>query len=126
MSDAHSKRRKRRTGLAAFRAVEHEVEAALIAGRTVLSIYDENRGRLTMSYVQFTRYVRRLRNGVETQHLRGHASRVSARLGSPDVGSPRSVLAAGTGPPKGRPEDALPTADMDRFAAQALKNKDLF
>jgi hypothetical protein len=32
----------------------------------------------------------------------------------------------GTGPPKGRPEDAVPTLDMDGFAAQALNKKDLF
>jgi len=34
---------KRRNGLAAFRAVEAEVHAALSAGRTVLAIYEEMR-----------------------------------------------------------------------------------
>jgi len=35
--------RKRRNGLAAFRALELEVHAALSAGRTVLAIYEEKR-----------------------------------------------------------------------------------
>lgn len=115
MSAARLKRRKRRNGLAAFRAVELEVEAALVAGRTVLSIYDDNRERLAMSYVQFTRYVRRLRHGIGF-----------APFASRNLRSLRKPLVVGTGPPKGRPEDAVPTVNLDRFAAQALTNKDLF
>jgi len=42
------------------------------------------------------------------------------------VAEQRTPPAVGTGPPKGRPEDAVPTLDMDGFAAQALKKKDLF
>jgi len=30
------------------------------------------------------------------------------------------------GPPKGRPEEAVPTLDMDGFAAKTLNNEDLF
>jgi len=55
--------RKRRNGLAAFRAVELEVHAALSAGRTVLAIYEEKRDVAISS-------VRHPRADVE-QHLVG-------------------------------------------------------
>ncbi|MFO0583237.1 MAG: TraK family protein [Anaeromyxobacter sp.] len=117
--------RKRRNGLAAFRAVELEVQAALRAGRTVLDIYREKRERLGMSYAQFARYVQPIRK----------ASRAGAPLPFPSTlapaasrlpPGPRPPPAAGSGPPRGRPEDAVPTLDMDGFAAKALTKKDLF
>ncbi len=113
--------------LAAFRAVELEVHAALAAGRTVLSIYEEKRDRLAMSYAQFARYARRLRKALDAQSPATRAL-ASASLGPcpRPVAERRTPLAKGTGPPKGRPEDAVPTLDMDGFAAQALNKKDLF
>jgi hypothetical protein len=117
--------RKRRNGLAAFRAVELEVQAAFAAGRTALAIYEEKRDRLAMSYAQFARYAQRLRKALDAQ---SPATRVIANvsLGRRPVAERRIPLAVGTGPPKGRPEDAVPTLDMDGFAAQALNKKDLF
>ena len=116
--------RKRRNGLAAFRAVELEVHAALTAGRTVLSIYEEKRDRLAMSYAQFARYAQRLRKALDAQWPA--RALANASLGLRPVAERRFPLAVGTGPPKGRPEDAVPTLDMDGFAAQALNKRDLF
>jgi len=123
-STARGASRKRRNGLAAFRAVELEVHAALSAGRTVLAIYEEKRDRLAMSYAQFARYAQPLRQALKAQ---SPAVRVlpGASLAVRPVAERRTPPAVGTGPPKGRPEDAVPTLDMDGFAAQALK-KDLF
>jgi hypothetical protein len=117
--------RKRRNGLAAFRAFELEVHAALSAGRTVLAIYEEKRDRVAMSYAQFARYARPLRQALKAQ---SPAERLlpGASPAVRPVAERRSPPAVGTGPPKGRPEDAVPTLDMDGFAAQALKKKDLF
>lgn len=125
MSNAPLMRRKRRNGLAAFRAVELEVQAALSAGWTVLAIYEEKRDRLAMSYAQFARYAQPLRKALRAQ---APAARVlaAAMPGIRPVAERRTPPAVGTGPPKGRPEDAVPTLDMDGFAAQALKKKDLF
>ena len=125
MSGAPLAQRKRRNGLAAFRAVELEVHAALTAGRTVLSIYEEKRDRLAMSYAQFARYAQRLRRALQAQSPAARALPAAA-LGLRPVAERRTPLAVGTGPPKGRPEDAVPTLDMDGFAAQALNKKDLF
>jgi hypothetical protein len=116
--------RKRRNGLAAFRAVELEVHAALAAGRTILSIYEEKRDRVAMSYAQFARYAQRLRKALDAQSPAARTL-ANASLGLRTVAARRTPLAVGTGPPKGRPENAVPTLDMDGFAAQALK-KDLF
>jgi hypothetical protein len=63
-SSAKTASPKRRNGLAAFRAVEVEVHAALSAGRTVLAVYEEMRGRLAMSYAQFARYAQPLRQAL--------------------------------------------------------------
>ncbi len=125
MSNVLFTRRKRRNGLATFRAVEVEVQSALAAGRTVLSIYEEKRDRVAMSYAQFARYAKRVRKDLEAQ------SRAFRPLASPSaavraVAERRTPLAVGTGPPRGRPEDAVPNLDMDGFATQALKKKNLF
>lgn len=117
--------RKRRNGLAAFRAVELEVQAALAAGWTVLAIYEEKRNRLAMSYAQFARYAQPLRRALKAQPRATRALPAASPSIRP-VAERRTPLAVGTGPPKGRPEDAVPTLDMDGFAAQALKKKDLF
>ncbi len=63
-SPANAASPKRRNGLAAFRAIEAEVHAALSAGRTVLAIYEEKRDRLAMSYAQFARYAQPLRQAL--------------------------------------------------------------
>jgi len=114
---------RRRNGLAAFRAVEFEVQAALRAGRTLRAIYDEKRERLGLSYVQFTRYARPLRLALRTS---GPLSITLAPAVPRPLPGPRPPPAAGTGPPRGRPEDAVPTLDMDGFATKALTKKDLF
>ena len=117
--------RKRRNGLAAFRAVELEVQTALAAGWTVLAIYEEKRDRLAMSYAQFARYAQPLRRALKAQAPAARALPFASPSIRP-VAERRTPPAVGTGPPKGRPEDAVPTLDMDGFAAQALKKKDLF
>ena len=124
MSHAPSTR-KRRNGLAAFRAVELEVQAALAAGRTVLAIYEEKRDRLAMSYAQFARYAQPLRMALKARVPAMRALPAAPPSLRP-VAERRTPAAVGTGPPKGRPEDAVPTLDMDGFAAQALNKKDLF
>lgn len=106
------RRRRRRNGLAAFRAVEVDVQAALTAGRTLVAIYGENRERLGISYAQFARYVERIRR----------SDSASAPERSPR--GRKSPPVVGTGPPRGRP--IVRTLDVDCFAAQALKKKDLF
>jgi hypothetical protein len=126
MSDARSVRqRKQRNGLAAFRAVEVEVHAALDAGRTVLAIYEEKRDRLAMSYAQFARYAQPLRKALLARHMAPRSAAGTTAV-LKHVAERRPPPAVGTGPPKGRPEDAVPTLDMDGFAAQALNKKDLF
>jgi hypothetical protein len=117
--------RKRRDGLAAFRAVELEVHAALSAGRTVLAIYEEKRDRLGISYAQFARYAQPLRKALVARRVAPRAT-VGPTAVLTHVAERRPPPAVGTGPPKGRPEDAVPTLDMDGFAAQALNKKDLF
>ena len=118
-------KRMRRNGLAVFRAVELEVQAALSAGRTVLAIYEEKQDRLAMSYAQFARYVQPLRRALKAEAPATRALPAVSPSIRP-VAERRTPPAIGTGPPKGRPEDAVPTLDMDGFAAQALKKKDLF
>lgn len=115
---------RRRNGLAAFRAVEPEVRAALSAGWTLVAIYAEKRSRLGMSYAQFARYAQPLRAAAR-------APSVKAPVPAPAAPRPQAPVAASpatrsAGPPKGRPEDAVPTLNMDGFATQVLKNEDLF
>jgi len=117
--------RRRRNGLAAFRAIELEVHAALDAGRTVLAIYEEKRDRLAMSYAQFARYAQPLRRALLVRRA-APRSTVGPTAALKHVAERRPPPAVGTGPPKGRPEDAVPTLNMDGFAAQALNKKDLF
>lgn len=108
---------RRRNGLRAFRAVEREIRTDLAAGWTLVAIYEALREKLGMSYPQFTRYVRRLRReGAATSTHSGQAEQ-QARPGT--VRTERSE------PFRGRPEDSMPTLDMDGFAADALKKKDL-
>lgn len=114
--------RRRRNGLAAFRAVEAEVTAALGAGRTLVDIYEEKRARLAISYAQFARYaqpIRRALRGGALPPLRLPAPARAPTEPSP-AGAPRKA------PPKGRPEDAVPALNMDGFATEALRKKDLF
>ena len=126
MSDARfTRQRKRRNGLAAFRAVELEVHAALDAGRTVLAIYEEKRDRLAMSYAQFARYAQPLRRALLARRTPPRST-LGPTAVLKHVAERRPPPAVGTGPPKGRPEDAVPTLDMDGFAAQVLSKKDLF
>jgi hypothetical protein len=119
--------RRRRTGRAAFRAIEREVRAALCAGRTLIAIYDEKQSQLGMSYAQFARYAQPFREAL----MAGHAPAVTPRKiieSTPAVMSEQKQLelTRTDGPLKGRPEEAVPTLDMDGFAAKALKNEDLF
>ena len=116
--------RKRRNGLAAFRAVEAEVRSALNAGWTVIAVYEAQQQRLAMSYAQFARYAQPLR--------RASRSATVAPLNCRSGDGVRLAMTRGTsstgpgGPPRGRPEEAVPTLDMDGFAAKALNNEDLF
>jgi hypothetical protein len=118
-----SNSRKRRNGLAAFRAVETEVAAALAAGQTVLAIFEEKRARLAMSYSQFARYAQPIRKALREG---GAAPRWVAAPTPSAIPGHSPATAHRKTPPKGRPEDAVPTLNMDGFATQVLKNKDLF
>jgi len=120
--------RKRRNGRAAFRAVESEVRAALSAGWTLIAIYEEKRTRLGMSYAQFARYAQPFREAMRGRNaLAVTAARKVAEQTSAAAPERKQAQTTKTdGPPKGRPEEAVPTLDMDGFAAKALKNEDLF
>ena len=115
--------RRRRNGLAAFRAVEAEVRSALNAGWTMIAVYEAQQKKLAMSYAQFARYAQPLR--------RASRSASAAPRTRPGRGV-RPAMTGGTsssgagGPPRGRPEEAVPTLDMDGFAAKTLNNEDLF
>lgn len=115
---------KRRNGYAAFRAIEADVRAALDAGWTLVAIYEVRRDQLAISYAQFARYVQRLRRVARSPGLLVARSAGEQRRLTTSPQRTRTDL--GTGPPKGRPEEAIPTLDMDGFAEQALRNKDLF
>lgn len=115
---------KRRNGLAAFRAVEPEVRAALGAGWTLVAIYTEKRSRLGMSYAQFARYAQPLRAAAKAN--RSPALAIAPRVEAPYRASASPAARSTTGPPRGRPEDAVPTLNIDGFATQALKDEDLF
>ncbi|MGB8932394.1 MAG: TraK family protein [Anaeromyxobacteraceae bacterium] len=114
--------RKRRNGLAAFRAVESEVVAALAAGRTVLAIFEEMQAGLGMSYSQFARYVQPIRKAVRSGRsvpLAVPAPTPSATpCPSPADGHRRTPL-------RGRPEDASATVnrDLDRYASGVRSKK---
>lgn len=98
------------------------VTEELQRGRTVRSVYEEMKPRFPAGYAQFAKYVQR---SVAPTEVRKTAAGQASCAGR-SVAAPQIPLTSRTGPPKGRPEDAIPTVDMDRFAAQALKNKDLF
>ena len=117
--------RRRRNGLSAFRAVEPEVRSALDAGWTLVAIYEQHEGRLALSYAQFTRYARALRGASRTAAGSAWGPADGRRRTEP-APTPAPALIRGAGPPRGRPEDAVPTLDMDGFAAKALRNEDLF
>jgi hypothetical protein len=119
--------RKRRNGLAAFRAVEAEVRSALDAGWTLVAIYEEHQQRLAMSYAQFARYAQPLREAARSA-MAATSHRVSSETVRRGKAAPTSntIQDPGSGPPRGRPEEAVPTLDMDGFAAKALNNEDLF
>jgi hypothetical protein len=120
---------RRRNGLAAFRALEGEISAAIVAGRTLVDIYAEKQRRLGISYSQFARYAHPIRSAarsaMKAERIVGRLAAQRARTTTPA----RSTTApsAASGPPKGRPEDAIPTLKMDFFAADTLKrDEDLF
>lgn len=115
---------KRRNGRASFRAVEGLVIAALEARWTVRAIYEEFQARLGMSYAQFARYAQPLRKSLDSQAaaLRIATAAPTLRRAADDT----APAAPRKGPPKGRPEDAVPRLDMDGFATRALTKKDLF
>jgi hypothetical protein len=125
--NAHRPDRKRRNGLAAFRALEPEVRAALDAGWTLTAIFELHQRRLAMSYAQFARYAQPFRQA--TRAARAPAAvlardRIAARV--PASAPARTDPSTGNGPVRGRPEDAVPTLDMDGFATKALASEDLF
>jgi hypothetical protein len=114
--------RKRRNGLAAFRAVEEEVRAALIAGFTLVSVWEEKRLRLGISYAQFARYAAPLR-----AELRGQRANPRSALQTVDASSQRlrAEPQERREPLRGRPELNMPSLSVDSFAADALNKKDL-
>ena len=117
--------RRRRNGLAAFLAIEAEVRAALLAGFTLISIWEEKRIRLGMSYAQFARYAGPLRAELKGQRstARGASQWRSATTTPPraEPGQPRE----GREPLRGQPELAMPSVNVDTFAADALNKQNL-
>ena len=116
--------RKRRNGLAAFRAVEAEVRSALDAGWTVVAVYEAQQQRLAISYAQFARYAQPLRRASRSATAASRTCRPGDGVRLAMTGGTSSTGAGG--PPRGRPEEAVPTLDMDGFAAKTLNNEDLF
>jgi hypothetical protein len=115
-----SSTRKRRNGLAAFRAVESEVVAALAAGRTVLAIFEEKQPRLAMSYSQFARYVQPFRKAVRN----GRSVPLAVPAPTPSaIPCPSPADGQRRTPLRGRPEDAIPTLNLDRLATDVLSKK---
>lgn len=123
---ARTRPRRRRSGRAAFLAVKLEVAASLAAEKTVIAIYEEHQARLGMSYPQFARYVARLRSALKLEARRTPPASAPPPAPRRDPPGPRSAAPPTNEPPRGRPEDAVPTLDMDGFAARALNNEDLF
>jgi hypothetical protein len=115
-----SNTRKRRNGLAAFRAVETEVAAALGAGRTLVDIYEEKQVRLAMSYAQFARYAQPIRKALREG---GAAPRWVAAPTPSAIPCPSPAGAPRKTPLRGRPEDAIPTLNLDRLATEVLTKK---
>jgi len=119
--------RKRRNGLAAFRAVEAEVRSALDAGWTVVAVYEAQQQRLAISYAQFARYAQPLRRASRSASAATRTRRSGDGVRHDELAMARATSSTGGGePPRGRPEEAVPTLDMDGFAAKALSNEDLF
>lgn len=117
---SRSPTRRRRNGLAAFRAVESEVIAALAAGRTVLAIFEEKQPRLAMSYSQFARYVQPIREAVR----QGRSAPLTVPAPTPSaIPCPSPAGAPRKTPLRGRPEDAIPTLNLDRLATDVLSKK---
>jgi hypothetical protein len=112
--------RKRRNGLAAFRAVEAEVRAALLAGFTLISVWEEKRVRLGISYAQFARYAAPLR-----AELKGQSANPRSALQTADASSQRlrAKPQERREPLRGRPELSIPNVNVDTFAADSLKTK---
>jgi hypothetical protein len=121
----HRPTRKRRNGRAAFRAVEGAVSTGILAGRTVVAIYEEMRSRIEMSYSQFARYVQKLR---KTLDQKSSPIQISGPLHH-DCGSAHKGLAASLSRPKQldqKANDVIRKIDMDRFATRAVDDNDLF
>jgi len=128
--------KKRRNGRAAFKAVELEVRAALTAGWTLVAIFEEKKDRLGMSYAQFARYAQPLRKTARDGLLTGCDATPRAPPAptpplapTPGLGAPGAAIAKATpaataaGPPRGRPEEAMPKLNMDDFAARVKGRK---
>lgn len=128
--------KKRRNGRAAFKAVELEVRAALSAGWTLAAIFEEKRARLGMSYAQFARYAQPLRKTARAGLLTGCDANPQALPAPTSPLSPAPVVSApspatvkaapaatAAGPPRGRPEEAMPKLNMDDFAARVKGRK---
>lgn len=108
---------RRRDGLARFRAVEGEIRAGLVAGKTLLAIWGEREQHLAMSYSQFARYVQRMKTGSGVRQFASTPARGPAP-GMTEVNSKRSSR---DGP--GEPSQRL---NLDDLAARALRDDDLF
>ena len=104
--------------------MEAEVRSALDAGWTVIAVYEAQQQRLAMSYAQFARYTQPLRKASRSATAAPRTCRSGDGVRLAMTGGTNSTGAGG--PPKGRPEEAVPTLDMDGFAAKALNNEDLF
>lgn len=117
--------RRRRNGLAAFRAIEAEVRAALIAGFTLISIWEEKRLRLGMSYAQFARYAGPLRAEFKDRRPVEKAALQRPEAPRPTSNSEAGKPGEGREPLKGRPELAMPNVNVDTFAADALNKQNL-
>lgn len=108
---------KRRNGYSRFKALEAEIGEALVAGRTVVDVWEGHRVALAMSYWQFARYVRRLRAGAGRPPL----APAPVRRGSPHASAVHSARSLRDGP--GEPS---PRLNLDDLATRALRDDDLF
>jgi hypothetical protein len=117
--------RRRRNGLAAFRAIESEVRAALLAGLTLISIWEEKRLRLGMSYAQFARYAGPLRADLKSQRSIARGTPQPSDAPRPPSRAEPKQPGEGREPLRGRPELTMPSVNVDTFATDALNKQNL-
>lgn len=109
--------RKRRNGRARFKAMEGPVREALMAGWTVVAVWDAHGSRLSMSYAQFARYVQRMKDGT-AKGSRGLGAHVSLKA------TPQARTMSGPELRRDGPEPARRRLNIDGIAVKGLNEEE--